>query len=99
MKQTINQNDFIEGFRQAGREDQFSYDGKIALFNYLEELEDSCDMIIEFDVIALCCDYTEYEDLEEYNNNYNNEAETMEEIEYYTQVININGTSFIIADY
>lgn len=29
------------------------------LFEYLEQMEEDCDMGIEFDVIALCCDYSE----------------------------------------
>ena len=31
----------------------FSYDGSKALFNYLEQLEDDCNMKIEFDPIAM----------------------------------------------
>jgi hypothetical protein len=60
MKQTVNKYDFTEAFRQAGRQDQFSYTGLCALFDYLEEYEEAAGTELELDVIALCCDYSEY---------------------------------------
>ena len=61
MKQSVNSYDFERAFVLAGRKDQFSYDGLKALFEYLEDLEDDTGEEIELDVIALCCDYCEYE--------------------------------------
>ena len=61
MKQSVNSYDFERAFITAGRKDQFSYDGLRALFEYLEELEDDSGEEIELDVIALCCDYSEYD--------------------------------------
>ena len=58
MKQTINEYQFIEGFR-AMRPDQFSVPALRALFAHLEELENDIGQDIEFDVIAICCDYSE----------------------------------------
>jgi hypothetical protein len=60
MKQTINQYQFEDAFRSAGRQDQFSHAGLNALFDYLEEYEDSCGEEIELDAIALCCEYSEH---------------------------------------
>lgn len=60
MKQTINQHAFTETFRIAGRAEQFSYAGLIALFDYLEQYEEDSGEEMELDVIALCCDFTEY---------------------------------------
>ena len=59
MYQTISIYDFEEAFRKAGRKDQFSYDGKKVLFDYLEALEDDTGEKVELDVIALCCEYEE----------------------------------------
>jgi hypothetical protein len=42
-----------------GRKDNFSYAGLNILFDYLEEVEESCGEEIEFDVIAICCDFAE----------------------------------------
>ena len=41
MKQTINFYNFSDAFRKAGRADQFTYEGQRAIFDYLEEYEDS----------------------------------------------------------
>jgi len=60
MKKTIGQYEFTESFKNAGRGEQFSYEGLKALFEYLEELEESCGEEIELDVISLCCDYCEH---------------------------------------
>ena len=52
---------FADAFRRMGREDQFSREALEALFNYLEEYEQDTGEDLELDVIALCCDFTEYE--------------------------------------
>ena len=59
MKTTVTFSDFREAFSRANRDNTFSYDGKKALFDYLEEFEQSTGEEIELDVIALCCDYDE----------------------------------------
>ena len=61
MITTINENDFIQAFKDMGRDDQFSYEGLQNLFAYYEEYEDSTGEQIELDVIAICCDWTEYQ--------------------------------------
>jgi len=61
MKQTINFSQFIDAFRDHNRLDNFTYDGLKALFDYLEQLEDDCGTGFELDVIALCCEFSEYD--------------------------------------
>ena len=61
MKQSVNSYDFERAFVTMGRKDQFSYDGLKALFDYLEEYEDDIGEELELDVVALCCDYCEYD--------------------------------------
>ena len=61
MKQTINLYQFERAFVDMNRKDQFTYDGKKALFEYLEDLEQDIAEEIELDVIALCCEYSEYD--------------------------------------
>ena len=60
IKQTINEYTFEEAFR-AIRPDNFSYQGLQALYEYLAELSDDIGEDIELDVIAICCDYREYD--------------------------------------
>lgn len=59
MKQSVDFHTFDQAFREL-RPDNFSYEGRHALFEYIEEFEDSTGEEIEFDVIALCCDFAEY---------------------------------------
>lgn len=99
MKKTINFYEFTDEFTKMGRENQFTYEGKKALFEYLEQYEEETGEEIELDIIALCVEYTEYENLEEFNDNYNLECEDIDDISYHTQVIDIDGTSFIIQDF
>jgi hypothetical protein len=61
MKQSVNFSDFCDAFESHGRNDTFTYAGKRALFDYLEEYEYECGEEIELDVIALCCEYSEHE--------------------------------------
>ena len=96
MIQTINKSEFTSAFHRAGRGDQFSYEGLIALYDYLEDYEDSTSEQIELDVIALCCEYNEYEDLAEFQEDYSEDYESIEDIEGETQVIMIDDDAFII---
>jgi hypothetical protein len=97
MITTVNIHDFREAFRTT-RPDNFSYDGLAALFDYLEELSDDMGEHIELDVISLCCYWTEYESLAEYQERYGAaDYPSMEDIEDNTVVIYIDGTDGFIA--
>ena len=50
---------FEAAFKEAGRSEQFSWEGLKSLFDYLDNLSDDTGEPIELDVVALCCDYTE----------------------------------------
>ena len=99
----ITFNDFLEEFRRYEREDQFSYEAKKALFNYLNDLSDDMGQSIELDIIAICCDFTEYDSIEEFNNDYSytigKDIDNMEDVQNYTIVIPIDSQSFIIQDF
>ena len=59
---TLTEHDFLElTMKFSEHKDNFSYEGKKALFQYLQEYEESTDNQIEFDYIDLCCQYSEYE--------------------------------------
>lgn len=72
-------------FKECGRENHFSYEGFNALYDYLDEYSEEVGEDFKVDVIAICCDFTEYESWEELYNNYsysyNNERKTFEELE------------------
>ena len=100
MKEQIGFCQFCDRFRDMGRNKQFSYNGKKALFEYLEALEEDLDEEIELDVIALCCEYTEYESIKEYQEDYGDDYKNLDSIEQVTTVIRIEGKdSFIIQQF
>ena len=94
MKTTVNFSQFVDAFRI--RKDNFSYDGLKALFEYLEQYEEGGGEEIELDVIALCCEYSEYENLAEFQKDYNKDYKSIEDIEEQTSVIRIDDERFII---
>lgn len=87
MKQTINSNEFAQAFRDYDRFGAWSYAGLTALFDFLEEMEQDTGEEMELDVIALDCEYSEWEDLEEWargyfiESNYQSEFHTLEDEE------------------
>ena len=70
-----------------------------SLFDYLEELEEDMGKETEFDPVAICCEYSEYENLEEIKNNYDC-IENYEDLENNTSIIEIENTNrLIIQDF
>lgn len=99
MKQSIGQSQFNDAFINMNRKENFTYEGRKALFDYLEQYEEETGEEIELDVIALCCEYTEYSDLEEFQKDYGDEYESIEDIEEKTIVIKMENGSFIIQQF
>ena len=98
MIKTVNQWQFIDEFQRT-RPDNFSRLGLLELFDYFEMIEDSTGEQIELDIIAICCEYSEYESLEEFQADYGSEYESIDDIERETEVIRIDDDSFIIAQF
>mgnify|MGYP003125850318 FL=1 len=106
MIQTINKWDFRNAFKRTIQyRDDFSYEGLKALYDYLEEYEEDTGEQIELDVIAICCEYTEYKDLKEFEDVYGKEFSNIDKrfkdsIEDKTTLIPIEGTDgFIIQNF
>ena len=97
MKQNVDVYDFHEAFKI--RKDNFSYEGLNALYDYLIDLEQDMDKETELDVIAICCNFAEYENLKEFQANYGKEYKTIEDIENETQVIPVGKKGFIIQNF
>lgn len=96
MKQEITFCQFCDRFRDMDRNNNFSYNGKRALYDWLEMLSDDTGEEYLLDVIALCCEFTEYEDLKEFQQDHSKYYQTIEDIEQETKVIKIDKNSFII---
>lgn len=99
MKQEINMYQFERAFVKMNRGEQFSYNGLRALYNYIEEYEEDTGKEVELDVIALCCDYTEYDSLEEFQADYGEKYESIDDISDATALIPIDDNAFIIQQF
>ena len=105
MINTVSQYDFVDAFNKMGRGEQFSYEGLIALYDYLEMLEEGIDQQIELDVIAICCEYAEYDNLKQFKDDYGREFSDIDKrfkysIDDRTTLIKIEGTErFIIQQF
>lgn len=64
--QTILQYQFID-MMQTARPDNFTVSGLRVLFDYLDQLSDDCGTDLEFDAIAIACDYSEMDAVEAYS--------------------------------
>jgi len=102
MKQLVTRFDFVDWFRGSDNyKNNFSYDGLNSLFDYFEELEEDMGKEIDFDPIAICCEYSEYENLNEIKENYSSvEINDIDDLKYHTSVIEIENTDrLIIQDF
>ena len=92
MKQTINFSRFADAFQC--RPDNFSFQGLRALYEYLEELEQDCGIELEFDPIGICCEFHEYDSLEELKEDY---GYSLDDLRDHTTVIEIPDSERIIV--
>ena len=102
MKQEINMHEFARAFKEMDR-DYYSYEGYQALYDYYDEFSD-----FDLDVIAICCDvseYTEEELLNEYSYLLEREEDQeedeylndlIEELEDHTRIIKLDNENFLV---
>jgi len=98
MFQEITSTQFSSWFLSSDTyKNNFSYEGLKSLFNYLENYEEETGQKIEFDPVALCCEYSEYDNLQSVIENYNStDIQTIDDLRNNTSVIEIEGTDRII---
>jgi hypothetical protein len=91
MKDTITAYQFSDAMIEQG----FSYEGTKALFEYFEQYEQDTGEQMEFDPVAIRCDFDEYENLQEIKKNYQ-DIETLEDLQNHTTVIEIPNSDRLI---
>ena len=98
MKQTITENQFVDAI--IGDDyNNMSYEGAQALFEYIEEYEDQTGEETEFDVVALRCEWTEYENIEEVSRDYE-DIKSLDDLRDNTSVIEVpNSDSLIVQEF
>jgi hypothetical protein len=108
----VTASDFAQWVKQSeSYSNNFSYDGSIALFEYLDQLSDDMGENIDYDPIAWCVEYSEYEDLADAWNQQGNGTEFIEGeelaiddnirlwLENNTTVIELDNGGIVIADF
>ena len=66
MIQTVTEHDFVSAFLDWDTyKDCFSYEGLKSLFGYFENLIEETGEQIELDVVAISCEYEEFDDVEQ----------------------------------
>ena len=111
MKTTVTEYTFRKAFEDC-RPNNFSHAGLGALFDWFEEYEAGSGEELELDVIAICCDFSEYADVQEFIADYGDKYSPeeygddeefrellLEELQDHTQVIDVDGTAFIIQSF
>ena len=102
MFQRVNLLDFLNAFEAHNRGDAYSYEGLEALFNTYEDLEEDLGKPWELDVIGICCDWTEYDNLKAVLDAYDLEGvESVDDLQDYTRVISnySDSDSVLIMDF
>jgi hypothetical protein len=90
MKQTVTVHTFRDAFRDYGRLENFTYEGLGALYELLTDYEEGTGDEFELDVVSLCCEFTEYKDLDEVIESYP-DIQTIEDLQDHTIVYEFEG--------
>lgn len=95
-----NDYEFADWIKNSGSySNNFSVQGAKALQAYLDELSEDIGENIEFDPIAWCVEYTEFKDIEEFNNDGGYiEQVTLDGLKDSTTVIEFDG-GLIVQDF
>tara|TARA_B100001964_G_scaffold9058_1_gene9667 strand:+ start:114 stop:413 length:300 start_codon:yes stop_codon:yes gene_type:complete len=96
MRQEITESQFVDEI--VGDEyNSMSYEGARALYEYLEEMEDNGGEEMSFCKADIRCQYTEYENIEEVQEDYN-DIKTLADLKDRTVVIEIPKSEKLIID-
>jgi hypothetical protein len=86
---------FIDAFKQQ-RPENFSYDALGAMFDYFDDF--GSDVDVELDVVAICCEFSEYRTLADYNEQHGTAYASLDELQQNCSVIEIDGEWFVAGE-
>lgn len=88
---------FRDAFRGSNNyKDNFTYEGLGALYDYLDQLSEESGQDIELDPCAIACEYAEYASLEDFQADYGEDYQSIEDIERETTVIQFEGGFLVV---
>jgi len=94
---TVTSNAFHDAFN-AMRPNQFSYDALEAMFNFFEELSEDMGEPFELDVIAICCEWIEFDSMADAVCEYW-DIDTREDLRDYTTVLELRNGGVVIQQF
>ena len=89
--------EFKQAFNST-RPNNFSYEALEAMYEYFDDLSEDIGQPFELDVIAICCEFTEYENLEEVQGNYW-DIKSLDDLRDHTSVIQLSSGGLVIQDF
>ena len=91
VKRSISQSEFFDEFNNSQYKNNFSYEWLNALYDYYNDFEEE----IDFDIVAIACDWSEYslDDIQKYY------WMDLEELKDTTAVIDLDNDNFLIMDF
>lgn len=95
--QTVNEYDFLNAFTSI-RPDNFSREALFAMYEAFEEYSDDSGIPFDLDVIGVCCEYSEFESLEELKASYT-DIESLGDLHDRTMVIELDNGGLVIQDF
>lgn len=94
---TLSKSEFVTRFVEI-RPDNFSREGLEALYDDLDELSEGMGEPIEFDPIAICCDYTEYDSIDEAIEDYPS-VESFDHLDDLTDVLKLDDGKLVVKNF
>tara|TARA_A100001201_G_scaffold48561_1_gene48440 strand:+ start:1006 stop:1305 length:300 start_codon:yes stop_codon:yes gene_type:complete len=94
---TLNEHSFINRFLEI-RKDSFSVKALRVLYHYYDDMSEGIGDNIEFDPIAICCEWAEYDTEQECLDDYGH-YEDIEEIRANTVVLPVYGDSILVQSF
>ena len=96
IKETLSEDSFINRFLQI--RGNFSVKALRELYHYYDDMSEGIGEDIEFDPVAICCEWTEYDTEQECLDDYSH-CEDIEEIRTSTVVLPVYGDAIIVQNF
>jgi hypothetical protein len=90
--QELNFYEFRDAFLKMGRGEQFSYEALNALYDYFNDIGEN----YKLDVIGICCDFYEYENVEEFAKAYGRDCKSWDDVRDEAIVLDLENGAAVI---
>lgn len=105
VKKITSDYEFYNWLRNSDNyRDKFSTEGAMTIQKYYDDLSESIDEDIEFEPVGWCCEWSEYDNLLEFNTEYWGEGKnenwfSLDELKEQTEVLELSGGRLIVLNF